>query len=133
VITSSPYSSLVEDAKKKKPVNKEGFQSRSQEKNVRNVLGTERKVVYRQKNKSYMKDGTKAEVSMKKLVKWKPSTLQTQKREVLLRISSSLDSEEEMIAHLSNYNEEAECLYCCSLFSEDPGGEEKNGSTALCA
>jgi hypothetical protein len=49
VITSSPYMTLVKDAKNKKPVNKEGFQIRSQEKNVRNVPGTDRKLLYRQK------------------------------------------------------------------------------------
>jgi hypothetical protein len=55
LITSYSYKNLVEDAKKK-PVNKKGFQSRSQEKNVRNVLRTETKLVYRQKNKPHMED-----------------------------------------------------------------------------
>jgi hypothetical protein len=30
-----------------------------------------------------------------------------------IRISNSSDSEEEMIVHLSDGIEEAECLYCC--------------------
>jgi hypothetical protein len=72
--------------------------------------GTERKLVYRQKNKPYMEDRTKAEVQMKKLVKCKPSRLQTGKRHVQLRISSTSDSVGEMIAHLSDGNKEAECL-----------------------
>jgi hypothetical protein len=59
VITSYPYKNLVEDVKKKKPVNKMGFQSRSWEKNIRNVHRTERKLVYRQKNKPHMEDMTK--------------------------------------------------------------------------
>jgi hypothetical protein len=79
--------------------------------------------LFTQKNKSYMGDRTKAEVNMK-LVKCKPSKSQTQKWQVLLRISSSSGSEQEMIAHLSDGNEEAECSYCCSLFSGDPEGEE---------
>jgi hypothetical protein len=41
--------------------------------------GTERKLVYRQKNKSYMKDRTKAEVNMKKLEKCKPSKSEPRK------------------------------------------------------
>jgi hypothetical protein len=61
---------------------------------------------------------------MKKLVKCKPSKAHTWKRQVLLRISSSSGSEQEIIAHLSNGNEEAGCPYCCSLFSENPEGEE---------
>jgi hypothetical protein len=63
VITISPYKNLLEDVKKKKkkePANKKGFQSRSQEKNVRNVPGTERILMYRQKNKSYVVDTTEA-------------------------------------------------------------------------
>lgn len=35
-------------------VNKREIQSKSQAKYVRNMPGTERKLVYRQKNKSYM-------------------------------------------------------------------------------
>jgi hypothetical protein len=38
-------------------------------------------------------------------------------------MSSSSDLEE-MIAHLSNGNEDGGCLHCWSLFSEDPEGEE---------
>jgi hypothetical protein len=45
-------------------VNKRKFRSRSQEKHVRNVPGTERMLVYREKNKSYMEDRTKAEVNI---------------------------------------------------------------------
>jgi hypothetical protein len=44
VITSYPYKNLVEDAKKKKPVNRKGFQRRSWE---------------LQKNKPHMEDMTK--------------------------------------------------------------------------
>jgi hypothetical protein len=40
-------------------------------------------------------------------------------------MSSSSDSEEEINAHLSNGNEEAEHHHSCSLFSEDPEGEER--------
>jgi hypothetical protein len=43
-------------------VNKKEIQSRSQEKYVRNVPGTERKLVYRERNKSW--DRTKAEGNM---------------------------------------------------------------------
>jgi hypothetical protein len=60
----------------------------------------------------------------KKVSKMQPLKSQTNKREVLLRSSSSLDSEAKMTAHISDGNEEANCLYCCSLFSEDPEGEE---------
>jgi hypothetical protein len=44
-----PVKSLVEEAKKKnkKPVNKKGFESRSQEENIRNMLETESKLVYK--------------------------------------------------------------------------------------
>jgi hypothetical protein len=49
---------------------------------------------------------------------------ETWTRQVLLRISSSSDSEKEMIAHLSNGIKEAVCLYYCSLFSEHPEGKE---------
>jgi hypothetical protein len=52
---------------------------------------------------------------MEKLVKCKT---------VSVKVSSSSDLEEEMIAHLSNGNEDAECLYRCRLLSEDPEGEE---------
>jgi hypothetical protein len=45
--------------------NKRKFQSRTQEEYGRNVSGTERKLVYKQKNNSYMEGRTKAEVSMK--------------------------------------------------------------------
>jgi hypothetical protein len=98
LITSSPYKHLEEGAKKKKKkkkkgaVNEKGSQSRSQEKNVRNVTGTERKLVCGQKNKSCVEDRTTAEINMKKLVKCKASKSQTRKRQVLGRISSSLDS-----------------------------------------
>jgi hypothetical protein len=63
-----------------------------------------------------MEDRMKAEVNMKKLVKCKPSKSQTRKRQVLLRVSRSSDSEGEMVAHLSDGNVEAKCLSCCSLF-----------------
>jgi hypothetical protein len=57
VITSYLHKNLVEDAKKKKkPVNRKGFQSRSWEKNIRNVHRTARKLVYTQKNKPHMED-----------------------------------------------------------------------------
>lgn len=87
--------------------------------------GIERKFVYRQKNKSYTGDRTKAEANTKKLVKCTPLKAQTWKRRVLIRISSSSGSEQEMIAHLSNGDEDAECPYCCGLFSENPEGEER--------
>jgi hypothetical protein len=58
-----------------------------------------------------MEDRTKTEVNMKKLVKCRPSISRTRKRQVLLRISISSDSEEEIISHLNDGNEEAECLY----------------------
>lgn len=48
-------------------VNKREIQSKSQAKYVSNMSGTERKLVYRQKNKSYMEDKKKADVNMKKL------------------------------------------------------------------
>jgi hypothetical protein len=92
-----PVKNQVEDAKKKKkkkkkkktkPVNKKEFQSRSQEKNIRNVPETEKKLVYRQKNKSYVEDSINFDVNMKKLVKCKSSKSQTRKRQVLLRTSS---------------------------------------------
>jgi hypothetical protein len=82
------------------------FQRRSQEKYVRNVPGTEMKIVYTQKNKSHIVDRTNAGVNVKKLVKCKPSKSQTWKRQVLLRINSSSDSEAEMIAYLRDGNAE---------------------------
>jgi hypothetical protein len=45
-------------------VNKREFRSRSQEKYVRNVHGTGRKLVYRGKIKSYTVDRAKAEVNI---------------------------------------------------------------------
>jgi hypothetical protein len=50
-VTSSLLKKIDEDAQKKNAVNKKEFQSRFQEKNLRNASGTERKLVYRQKNK----------------------------------------------------------------------------------
>lgn len=51
MITYSPYKNLVDYDEEKKHVNKEVFQSISQEKNIRKVPGIERKLVYRQKSK----------------------------------------------------------------------------------
>jgi hypothetical protein len=48
---------------------------------------------------------------VKKLVKWEPPKPQSEKRQILLRIRSSSDSEEERIAHHSNSTEEAESLH----------------------
>lgn len=62
MFTSSPYKDLLEDLKKKEkdPENKKTFQSRSQGKNVRNVPGTERILMYIQKNKSYVVERSEA-------------------------------------------------------------------------
>jgi hypothetical protein len=56
-------------------VNKKEFQSRSQEKNAKNMPGSNSKeiLVYRQKNKPYTEDRTKAEVNVRKIVKCKHS------------------------------------------------------------
>jgi hypothetical protein len=59
VISSCPYKNLVENAKKKKLENKKEFQSRSQVKDIRNVRRTERKLVFRQRNKPCMENRTK--------------------------------------------------------------------------
>lgn len=88
MITSSLFKKLVEDTRKNNAANKKEFQSRFQKKTVKNVSGTERKLVYRHKNKSRVDDRTKAE-----LVKCKISKSQTRKRQILLRIISSADSE----------------------------------------
>jgi hypothetical protein len=72
------------------------------------------KKVYRKKTSHMWRTGQKLE----KLIIRKPSKLRTRKRQF------SSDLEEEIIVHLSDGSEDAECLHCCRLLSEDPEGEE---------